>query len=275
MSKKQKDPVVQQVLDKFQQVYYQTLTFAKNPQSAINGLLVMGDAGSGKSHTVKQALRDAKVQNNVEYIKGGTITAPAMFVKLFLNRDPHRIVILDDIDILHNSEVRSKIIPMLLGSLEEGNNRTVTWSRASKNALMEQFDVPMTFEFNGKLILITNYVKKDIQEKLKSMTDAFATRFNDVECIFSREQKFSYTKYLIDKEDMLGSKCAVHSFSNKGKKYKGYPQPVIDETVKFLNKIYDNFENQHIVPRVAIKVADTIMYHRGHQQKIMLKGLVR
>ena len=48
MSKKI-DPIAKKVIETFEGVYNQTLNFVNNPQSAINGLLVYGDAGTGKS----------------------------------------------------------------------------------------------------------------------------------------------------------------------------------------------------------------------------------
>jgi hypothetical protein len=147
------NPIIKPVVEAFQTTYYQTSNFAKNPGSAINGLLVMGDAGTGKSHWVKQALRDAGVQQNVEYIKGGTITAAALYVKLYLNRFSHRILVLDDVDIINHPE-KSKIVPLILGAVEEGRDRQTTWSTAKKNALMEEFDVPFEFKFDGNIILM-------------------------------------------------------------------------------------------------------------------------
>lgn len=273
-TKKRISPVIQPVLENFQTVYYQTYNFAKNgEQSAINGLLVMGDAGTGKSHWVKQALRDAGVQHNVEYIKGGTITAAALFVKLYQNRHSHRITVLDDIDLLGSSEIKNKIVPMLLGALEEGNNRQVTWSTARKNALMEEFDVPFEFRFNGNVIIITNYVRQDIFDKLKAFRNAFESRFNDVECVFTHEQKYLYTKYLIEEHDMLSANCKVHKHEVNGKKLAGYPSTVIDNTLDFIDDNYLKFSD--ITPRVAIKIADTFMHYKGQNQRVMLNNLVK
>lgn len=266
------NPVIKPVIERFQRVYWQTTTFANNPGSAINGLLVLGDAGVGKSHFVKQALRDAGQQKNVEYIKGGTITAASLYVKLYLNRAPHRILVFDDVDIIGHSE-RNKIVPLILGSVEEGKDRLVAWSTAKKNALMEEHDVPFQFEFNGNVILITNYTHQDIANKMKQWSGAFKSRFNDVECIFTEEQKYLYTKYLIEEKDMLGAGCRVHTYNYKGKKMNGYPPTVIDESVDFLDDEYPNFTE--ITPRIAIKVADTIQYNTGVQKQVMLQGLVK
>lgn len=268
------NPVIKPVIETFKAVYGRTSVFAKSPNAAINGLLVMGDAGTGKTHWVRQALRDAVVQANVEMMKGGTITAASLYVKMFLNRAPHRIMVFDDVDLLGHPE-RNKIIPMILGACEEGRNRTVTWNTARKNALMEQYDVPFEFEFNGKIIFITNYTWDDIKEKAKQWTQAFSSRFNHAECVFTHEQKYMYTRHLVDNENMLASNCQVHSFTDEdGVKHRGYPQNVIDEAMEFIDSNYENFSD--ITPRVAVKVADTIYYNDDPEIKdIMLNSLVK
>ena len=267
------NPVIKPVIETFQTVYYQTTNFAMNPNSAINGLLVMGDAGTGKSHYVDKALIDAGVKGNVENMKGGTITAASVYVKLYLNRGKHRIMVFDDVDLLGHPE-RNKIIPMLLGAAQEGRDRKVTWSTAKRNALMEEHDVPEEFLFNGNIIFITNYTKRDIAEKAKQWNAAFNSRFTPVECIFTHEQKYMYTKYLVEDEDMLGANCRVHKYEHKGKKHNGYPQPIIDETVDFIDDNYMNFTD--ITPRVAVKIADTIYYNTDPQMKrVMLNNLVQ
>jgi hypothetical protein len=263
------NPVIKTVVETFQTVYYQTLMFAKHPESAINGLLVMGDAGTGKSHWVKKALRDAKVQQNVEMLKGGTITAASLYVKLYLNRNEERIVVLDDVDLLGHPE-RNKIIPMILGAAEEGSNRLVTWNTAKKNALMEEYDVPFEFNFNGNIIFITNYTKPDIKAKAKQWANAFNSRFTPVECIFNHEQKYMYTKHLVENEQMLGDNCQVHSYEDNN----GYPQEVIEEALNFIDDNYQNFSD--ITPRVAVKIADTIFYNDDPTMKrVMLSNLVQ
>lgn len=268
------NPVIKPVLEAFKTTYYQTLTFATNPTSAINGLLVMGDAGTGKSHHVKEALRKAGVQKQVEYIKGGTITAASLYVKLYLNRDPDRIIVLDDVDIIGHSE-KNKIVPLILGAVEEGKNRKVTWSTARKNGLMEEFDVPFEFNFNGNVILITNYTMQHISDKLSQWKQAFSSRFINVSCIFTPEQKYMYTKYLVEKEHMLGDNCKVHTYKVRGVEKYGYPRDIVKQTMDFIDDRYMDFTE--ITPRVAVKIADTIYYHKhnAEMQEVMLENLVQ
>jgi len=265
------NPIIKPVLEAFQTAYYQTLNFANNPGSAINGLLVMGDAGTGKSHHVKQALRDAGVQQNVEYIKGGTITAPALYVKLYLNRHAHRILVLDDVDIINHPE-KSKLVPLILGAVEEGRDRLCSWNTAKKNALMEEHDVPFDFLFNGNIILITNYTMENIGAKMAQWKQAFSSRFIPVNCIFNHEQKYMYTKYLVENEMMLTDNCRVHTYYVDEKKFNGYPQSIVQETMDYIDDNYMYLSD--ITPRVAVKIADTIYYNTDPVMKrVMLSNL--
>jgi hypothetical protein len=268
------NPVIKPVIETFRAIYGRTTVFAKSPHAAINGLLVMGDAGTGKTHWVRQALRDAGVQSKVEMMKGGTLTAASLYVKMFLNRASDRIMVFDDVDLLGHPE-KNKIIPMILGACQEGKNRQVTWSTARKNALMEEYDVPFEFEFNGKIIFITNYTWDDIKAKAKQWTQAFSSRFNDAECIFTHEQKYMYTRHLVDVEDMLGANCQVHEYKDdKGVLQRGYPVDVVEQTINFIDDNYENFSE--ITPRVAVKIADTIHYNDDEEMMhIMLDSLVK
>lgn len=269
---KRPDPIAKKVIETFEGVYNQTINFANNPESAINGLLVYGDAGVGKSFWVKKALADTGANKNTEYIKGGTITAAALYVKLALNAGSHRIIVLDDVDIVHHSE-KNKIIPMILGAADTGRDRLVTWSTAKKNSLMEEFDIDFEFLFNGNIIWITNDTKETIKKSAKQWAMAIDSRFNDAQCVFNTEQKLQYTKYLIEHCDMLGKNCVDHKWTDAtGDRVPGYPQEVIDSTYTYLE---DNYEYLgEVTPRVALKIADTKYYNPdGKMQRILLNQL--
>jgi GTPase SAR1 family protein len=274
MKKQKINPIIRPVMESFQTAYYQTKNFAENRGSmAMNGLLVMGDAGTGKSHWVKQALRDAGVQKDVEMLKGGTITAASLYVKLYLNRHAGRIIVLDDVDIIGHPE-KNKIVPLILGVVQEGKNRECCWNTAKRNALMEEYDVPMKFVFNGTVIVITNYTTENIAEKLTQWKGAFKSRFINVECVFNHEQKYLYTKHLVENEAMLGANCRVHEYKIGKEKLQGYPEEVVEETMDFIDDNYMNFSD--ITPRVAISIADVIFYNKDKSQKrIMLNNLVK
>lgn len=241
------NPIAREVQDTFDGIYAQTVSFVQNPNSAINGMIVSGDAGTGKTYTIKRALKDTNHQKNVEYIKGGKITAASLYVKLYLNRAKHRIIVLDDCDIIHHAEKR-QIIPMLLGAAELGHNREVSWETARKNPLMEEFDVPHNFKFEGSIIWITNDRKEDIAKAVKQWRAAIFSRFNFAECNFTDEQKFMYTMYLVDQKDMLGKNCQEYP--------GGYPKEIIEEAADYMSNNYRNLVE--VTPRQAIKIADIL-----------------
>lgn len=265
------DPIARKVIETFEGVYNQTVNFATNPESAINGLLVYGDAGVGKSFWIKKALVDTGANTRTEYIKGGTITAASLYVKLALNAGSHRIIVLDDVDIVHHSE-KNKIIPMVLGAADTGRDRLVTWSTAKKNSLMEEHGIDFEFLFNGNIIWITNDTKETIRKSAKQWATALDSRFNDARCIFNREQKLQYTKYLIESCDMLGHNCVDHKHEVDGVRYPGYPQHIIDDTFLYLEENYEFLGE--VTPRVALKIADTKFYYADPtMQRIMLNQL--
>lgn len=257
------NPIAREVQDTFDGIYAQVTNFVQNSLSAINGLIISGDAGTGKTYTVKRALRDTNHQKNVEYIKGGKITAASLYVKLYLNRGKHRIVILDDCDIIHHAEKR-QIIPMLLGAAELGQNREVSWETARKNPLMEEHDVPHQFTFEGSIIWITNDRKDDIGKSIKQWRNAIFSRFNFAECNFTDEQKFMYTMHLVENLDMLGINC--QEFAG------GYPVEIVTQAADYMSENYRSLVE--VTPRQAIKIAD-IMHHNTDEglRKIMLQQL--
>jgi hypothetical protein len=257
------NPIAKEVQDTFDGIYAQTCSFVQNPNSAINGMIVSGDAGTGKTYTIKKALKATGHQQQVEYIKGGKITAASLYVKLYLNRAKHRIVILDDCDIIHHAE-KKQIIPMLLGAVELGQKGEVSWETARSNALMVEHNVPHKFDFEGNIIWITNDRKEDIGKAIKQWRAAIFSRFNFAECNFTDEQKFMYTMHLVDNCDMLGENC--QEFPG------GYPKEIVEEAADYMSANYRNLVE--VTPRQAIKIAD-ILHHNTDPslRKIMLQQL--
>lgn len=243
------NPIAKEVQEVFDGIYAMATSFVKHPDSAINGMIVSGDAGTGKTYTIKKALIDTGAAKNVEYIKGGKITAASLYVKFYLNRAKHRIIVLDDCDIIHHHE-KKQIIPMLLGAVDLGQNREVSWETARANPLMVEYQVPHNFDFHGNVIWITNDRKEDIAKSIKQWKNAIFSRFNFAECNFTDEQKFIYTMHLVENMDMLGKTCQDF----KG----GYPKAIIAEAVDYMSANYRKLVE--VTPRQAIKIAD-VMHH--------------
>lgn len=242
------NPIVKEVIDIYTTVTKMTEMFSTNPDRAMRGLLVSGTAGAGKTHAVKTGL--AKVSNRVDYVKGSSITAPALFVKLYQNRTPGSILVLDDVDIVHKSNAeRSTILDLLKGATEPTKNeRILEWARAQRNALMVDNDVPTEFNFEGAIIWITNDTIETIASKSKSHWNAISSRFLQIPAWLNEQEKLMYTLYLVEEVGMLGKDCEA--------KEGGYSEDVIAKATEYIRDNYKFMDD--ITPRVAVAISDII-----------------
>jgi len=247
--KKSNNPIVNKVIDKFDSVYIMTKSFVENRLSAIKAILVSGDAGTGKTYWVKKAIEDLDLMpEDVYYIKGASVSAAALFVILHKFSEPGKLVVLDDCDIIHKSTgEKNAILDMLKGATEvTKGERSLSWIKANPNDLMKKNNTPITFDFQGSVIWITNDTIEDIAKKAKNHWNAISSRFNQIKVYLSPEEKLSYTLYLIEECGMLGKGC-------EGKE-GGYSIKVQNDTIEYIT---DNWENlNEITPRVATKIAD-------------------
>jgi hypothetical protein len=267
--KKNNNPIVQAVIDKFDMVYKTTTLFLQNTKSkknkedkysAIKGLLICGDAGTGKSHFVQKACIDMQKTEDVKKIKG-SITAAALYVALYMYREEGKVLMLDDCDILNlGAKERSAIIDMFKAATElTKGDRLISWERAAPNPLMVANDVPNSFNYQGSIVWITNDTITDFQSKLKNHWMAIDSRFTTVPITLNKEEKLLYTIYLIEEVGMLGKSCQA--------KEAGYPIKIQNETINFINENYKMLND--ITPRMAIKVADTIYNHPSDWKKYL------
>lgn len=250
--KKKINPIVQRVIDTFNNVTLLTESFLNSNDSIIRGIAIPGDAGLGKTKAIKDACKRANKLDDVDYIKGGSITAGALFVKLFLNRNEGDIIILDDVNISDvPSTQRNEIMEMIKGATDPDNElRTVSYERASQNELMKKYKVPSKFSFNGRVIWITNNTIEDIKRTTKSHFAGLFSRFQWAPCFFDEDEKLQYTLYLIEEIDILGKNC------DEGIKPDGFDEDVIQKTYDYIYERYEKISD--ISPRAALKIADII-----------------
>ena len=250
--KKKVNPIVQRVIDTFNNVTLLTESFLNSNDSIIRGIAIPGDAGLGKTKAIKDACKRANKLDEVDYIKGGSITAGALFVKLFLNRNEGDIVILDDVNISDvPSTQRNEIMEMIKGATDPDNElRTISYERASQNELMKKYKVPSKFAFNGRIIWITNNTIEDIKRTTKSHFSGLFSRFQWAPCFFDEDEKLQYTLYLIEEIDILGKNC------DEGIKPGGFDEDIIQKAYDYIYERYDKISD--ISPRAALKIADII-----------------
>jgi hypothetical protein len=249
------NPIIEEVVNRYKTIQNYTSMFTNGNESAIRGLLISGDAGFGKTHFTKLGLGHVNPEM-IDYVKGSSISAAALYVKLFMNRFAGQVLILDDVDIINKTKAEfALIIEMLKGATEPTKGeRTLAWSRAQRNQLMVENDVPDSFDFNGTIIWITNERVRDIAEKCGSHWNALDSRFYKVEAWLNDQEKLMYTLYLVEDIDMLGKEC----YAKEG----GYSKNVIEKATKYLRDnykyMYDFNSNSTLSPRSAVKLADTI-----------------
>jgi hypothetical protein len=247
--KKSINPIVKKVINKFNTIQQISEVFVTG-NSAQRGLLISGDAGTGKSHFVKQAFIKTKTTKKVDYCKSVSFTAPAFYAKLWENRNKGDVVTFDDcsLESMSSADFR-KFIDMLKGGLELSKGpKMIGYEAATKNQLFKDLGVPKQFDFQGSIIWITNTRFDKLAKKFGDHWDAIRTRFIPIEVFLTKEEKYMYTIHLVEELDILGKKCEA--------KDGGYSKDVIEKTLEFLSEKYSDFKE--ITPRVAIKVADTM-----------------
>lgn len=243
------NPIVQEVKDKYLTIEKMTSIFVNNPNAAMRGLLISGDAGFGKTHYTRKGLAGID-QSRIDYVKGSSITPAVMFVKLYQNSNPGDILILDDVDIAHKSTAdRNTILDLFKGATEPTKGeRTLEWGRAQRNQMMVDNDVPQIFNFEGAVIWITNDTIETLADKCKSHWNAISSRFRQIPVWLNEQEKLMYTLHLVEEVGMLGVECQA--------KEGGYPQDIVDRAAEYIRNNYRFIDD--ISPRVAIAIADTI-----------------
>jgi hypothetical protein len=246
---KNTNPIVQEVIDKFDTVTKMTSIFTTS-KGAIRGIMILGNAGSGKTHHVKKAFTETNSMDRVDYVKGSSLTAPALYYKLYMNSNPGDILVLDDVDLVHKGKSeKNTILDLLKGATEPTKGeRILSWLRAGTNSLFRENDVPEEFDFQGSVVWITNETQESLAKACGPHWNAISSRFNQVPVWLDEKEQLMYTIYLIEEVGMLGQNC----YAKEG----GYSKEVAQLTSQYLRDNWKSLDD--ITPRVAIKIADTI-----------------
>jgi hypothetical protein len=261
---KAQNPIVKRVINKFTAIQSIAEVFLTG-QSAQRGLLISGDAGTGKSHYVREAFKLTNTTNRVDYVKSTTFTAPALYAKLWENRHKGSVLVFDDCSLESlTGESFNRFVSWMKGGLEiSKNKKMIGYEAASKNKLFEEKGVESEFSFEGSIIWITNTRFDKLAKKFGDHWDAFEQRFIPIQVFLTKEEKFMYTNHLIETVDMLGKNCDA--------KEGGYSEKIIEKTLEYL---YDSYEDlRDITPRIAVKVADTMSVYPDMWKTILNQSL--
>jgi len=136
----------------------------------INGtqpaLLVTGSPGVGKTFITADEIKKAGLEKGKDWVKvKGKTTAAAMYISLYRNNG--KLIIYDDCDSVFKDD---NAINILKGALDsEESERDITWevAREIKDPTTGE-TVPRSFNFNGRVIFLSNLPQKKIDPAIKS-----------------------------------------------------------------------------------------------------------
>lgn len=127
-------------------------------------LVITGMAGVGKTHLVKETLRQMglKESYDFEHFKGKA-TAAGLYMTLYANSD--KIVVLDDCDSVFKDD---DAVNILKAALDSYDTRQISY--ISTRPLKDEFGepIPTRFEFTGKIIFISNISQSKLDEAIRS-----------------------------------------------------------------------------------------------------------
>ena len=127
-----------------------------------SSLLICGQSGLGKSHTVLSILEEKNLVEYEDYIIiKGYATPKALYATLYENRD--KVVIFDDCDSVLKDPISLNI---LKGALDSYAVRKISW--LSKGFIDD--NLPSSFIFNGQVIFISNISLDKIDPAVKGRT---------------------------------------------------------------------------------------------------------
>lgn len=136
--------------------------------------VITGEGGLGKTFTVVKTLQDSGIQDVTELadfqvgallkshksyvtVKGYS-TAKGLYRTLFENRNS--IIVFDDCDSVLKDPVA---LNLLKGALDSYGKRIISW-----NADMRDEDLPRSFNFEGRVIFISNLSQDKIDQAIRS-----------------------------------------------------------------------------------------------------------
>lgn len=170
-------------------------------------LLVTGEGGLGKTHTVNKALRGAGMKDLSEYMEmagigeelprskqkqlytvvKGYSTAKGLYRTLFENR--YRTIVFDDCDSILRDPVA---LNLLKGALDSYDKRIISWNAES----FGDDDLPRSFQFEGGVIFISNLPIFKIDQAVRS-------RAICVDLSMNTAQKIERMEAIILQDDFL------------------------------------------------------------------------
>jgi len=147
-------------------------------------LVITGMAGVGKTHLVKNTLKQMGLRESYEFVhfKGRT-TAAGLFITLYQNSD--KIVIFDDCDSVFKDE---DAVNLLKAALDSYDTRKISY--ISSKPLKDEYGepIPAHFEFTGRVIFISNINQNKLDAAIRSRSFVSDISMNTAQMFKRMEQ---------------------------------------------------------------------------------------
>ena len=164
-------------------------------------LIVSGDPGLGKSHSVISALQAAgyKDETLVDHALGsrpvnkktyqlvkGAVSAKGLY--RLLATSPDSVLVFDDADDIWRDETARNV---LKGALDSYSRRVLSWAKE-----INEEDLPRVFEYTGKIIFISNIPSG-------MLDSAILSRALTVDLTMTTDQKIDRMRFLCSEKDFM------------------------------------------------------------------------
>jgi hypothetical protein len=178
-------------------------------QGAVDGTvraaMFSGAGGVGKSFMVRRVLEEAKAKKNLQYeFVSGKITGVELYKKLYINREPGNVLVLDDADAMWWDE---ECVGLLKTALDSSVYRHIAWLTNSK--VLKDDHVENECDYNGACLFISNmdfdaYIASNRAPKLIPHMSALLTRCMYLNlCIHEPRQLILWIRHIVEKNDIL------------------------------------------------------------------------
>lgn len=175
-------------------IYDKLIKFIKNTiKGTFPATIICGRPGTGKTYIVRRTFHFMKLAPRKEYKieKGASLELIDVFSLLYDMRDG--ILVLDDYD----TPLRDPDTVNFLKSITDSyKRRIISMPRAKKISSgeggVEDYNVPQKFEYNGKLIIITNIPKNQLDRALLSRCPTIEVDFSIPEMVEALQQMYKF-----------------------------------------------------------------------------------
>lgn len=132
----------------------------------VNGVIVSGAPGCGKSYMLEQVLDRASNEGTINHmVVKGSLSAIALYQLLWDTRRRSQVLVIDDADAIYKD---IEAINLLKAALDTGKRRHVHYNKESR--VLADAGIDRAFDYEGSMVFITNMDLARAAEKDTAMS---------------------------------------------------------------------------------------------------------